>query len=171
MFSDSFVRANENPLSDGGAWFAAPTSWSAMQITSNQAVNTAGNCAQYVSTPVFTANHTATTTVEGTSGLGPLVRLSANGTGYLLYMAGATTIQVYKASSSSSLTQIGSDYTVSLSNGNTIGLGISGTTITVYVNGVAQTPTITDATYSTGFPGIFSNGPGGANGPFTATSP
>ncbi len=111
-FTDDFNRANENPLSDSGAWSTISSGYGNLQIISLIAQNTSGNCAEFVSTPAFSNDHIATTTIAGTSGCGVVVRQSVNGDGYLLFMNSTTALTVFAVTGGSSFSSIGT-FTVS----------------------------------------------------------
>lgn len=160
-FTDDFNRPNENPLSDGGAWTNGPGALNNMQVVSNRAVTDSGNGSAYVSSVAFGPDQECTITLSGLSGVGPWVRLQANGDGYLGFLSNSTTLLLFRVSGGGVFTQLGADFNfAAVISGDTITLRAQGTTLTVYVNGVSQ-GNRTDATYNTGSIGIFSNGAGG----------
>jgi len=157
-FTDDFNRA-DGAL--GSNWATVGTR-SQPTITSNRfAVTSAPSvraAAVATSAATFTADHEATVTaaVLGSSDfLGPAVRVDAtNGTGYMIYTDGtnASSRRVYRFTNAGT-TNIGA-VNISCVAGDTLTLRAEGSTITAYRNGVLV-DTITDATYSTGQPGIF----------------
>lgn len=164
-FSDNFTRANSNPLSNpgsGGTWTNGTTNWGSSRIVSNQLH---GNSASVISfarmaTPTFTANQKMTITLAAIGIVqGPLVRTasSTDGSGYYAQIgADNVSLGLYRVSDNGgngTYTQIGSTYTlgVAVAIGDTIEIGVNGTTLTVKHNGTTRI-TQTDGTYSTGQP-------------------
>lgn len=87
------------------------------------------------------------------------VRLTSGGNGYKVYTDGTSGgCAICRVDAGSEVVlQIVTGLT--FTNGDTAGIGVSGTTLTVYKNNVAQTPTATDSTYTTGgLPGAGSYG-------------
>ena len=166
-FSDSFSRADANPMSSpvsGGTWTSGTTSWGNCRIVSNQLHGTSGALVSFarMATPTFSANQKMTVTIAATGiAQGPMVRTtsSSNGSGYYAQIgADNVSLGLYKVTDgggNGSYTQIGSTYTLSgaIQIGDTIELGVSGTTLTVKHNGTTRI-TQTDADYSTGQPGV-----------------
>jgi hypothetical protein len=157
-FSDTFNRANEDPLSGSGAWTSGITGFVGMKADTDTAVSTAGTSGfAFVSTPSFAAypdqEATITLNASGLAGVGACVRILAAGTGYTVFITNTTTIQI----TALGVGQLGANVTVpTLVAGDTVGLRIVGSapaTLTLYVNGVSIT-TRTDSTYATGSPGI-----------------
>ncbi len=156
-FTDGFTRSNEDPLSDGGAWTNGITGYGNMRVNTNQATASTSNGLAIVTTPSFSsyANQSSTITLtSSTSNVAAILRYDTSGNGYVCYLNDPVTIRVYRVTAAAG-TQLGADFTItSVSGGDTIGMSISGTTLTVYRNGVSQ-GTRTDATWSTGAPGIY----------------
>lgn len=156
-FSDNFDRANG---ALGSNW-TDDSSLNALAIFSNQvrANSSATLCAAVVNTATatFAADHSAQCVLSalGTGDWGGVTaRWDATaGNGYAVlsdgFSDGSRRILRYAAGTS---TVIG---TVNLTvvNGDTVKIGVVGTTISAYVNGVLINA-VTDATYSTGQPGI-----------------
>lgn len=167
--SDDFNRANSDPLSDpGGAltWSVGPGGFEPVKIVSNQVIPSGSGayCGAVAASPTFAADQECTVTIgtEYPSWTGPVVRAqSGSANCYMLFVTGSLVgVELYKVTNGSStpptITQLGSTYTISaLTNGDTLTLRSVGTTLTIYKNGVALSPTVTDSTYSSGQPGLF----------------
>jgi hypothetical protein len=153
--SDDFNRANETPI-------AAP--WAAIvgggaNLTSNALASTAGTeKLSYYNSGTWGNNQEAEGVVgnlsESNNYAELLVRSGASGNGYSVYTdgvsgAGHTEIARYDGGTPTVLQSIATTF----ANGDTLKIGVVGTTITMYKNGAAQTPTATDATYASGNPG------------------
>lgn len=170
--TDTFNRTDANPISspmsDGvSTWESGPGSLNDIQIVSNRARNTTSNSLARASAPTFAANQLATITLAGVAGTGAAVRIDGSGNGYVAYVASTTSVQLYRVTSGSFIA-IGAAITVTaLSSGNTVGLGIVGTTLTLYRDAVLV-DTRTEATYATGQPGVFSDAAGGTMESFIA---
>lgn len=91
------------------------------------------------------------------------VRLDANSdaatTGYLAYVcddesSGRTVLIVKLAGAALDGTTLDSRRQT-IGNGDVLTLGVTGSTLTVYKNGVATTSTVTDSAYTTGKPGVY----------------
>lgn len=170
-FSDNFNRPNENPLT--GGWTNGATGYNGLKVLNNEAVaitDSSNSCA-YVTTPDFTPypNQSATATMGSSTSFGVFVRLSAGGNGYRLIMVNSTTMRVAVINAGTAST-LGADFTIAaLTAGQSITLGITGTTLTVYVNGVSQ-GTRTDSTHSTGSPGLYAFSAFGGATSFSCTS-
>lgn len=176
---DTFNRANDDPMtinaSDGvGLWTSGPGTYNDCFIDSNALRGSTGsdNMARVVS-PAFIANQSASVTLAGFGGLlvgvGPAVRINSitDGDCYFAAAASTTSISIFKVVDDGATivdTAIGAAFTVAaLQAGDRIALTISGTTLELFVNEVSQ-GTRTDATYSTGQPGIrMINNTGGAD--------
>jgi hypothetical protein len=173
--TDTFDRANSDPMStsmsDGvSVWTSGPGALTDMKILSNQSTASSGSAGAIVSTPAsWSANHYSQIVVGATiPGCGVYVRMQSttSGSGYLLYVASITKLQIFKATDTGTMgfTQLGADITVStIVNGDTIKFSASGTTLEAFINGASQ-GTRTDSTYSTGSPGIFSQDGGAGTG-------
>lgn len=146
--TDDFNRANANPI--GGNW-SAVSGWTGAQIVSN-AVSSTAPAAIYWNAATFANNQYSQVKLAGAYSVSAAVR--CNGTAcYIWFVANATTMRYYRATSSGSYTQIGGDITGVILTTSTLRLEVSGTTLTGYIDGVAQT-TQTDATYASGSPGL-----------------
>ncbi len=156
-FTDTFDRANEDPLSDGGAWTNGVTGYGNMRVNTNDATASTSNGLAIVTTPSYAsyANQSATITLtSSTSNVAVVLRYDTSGNGYVCYLNDPTTIRVYRVTAAAG-TQLGADFTITtVSASDTIGMGISGSTLTVYRNGASQ-GTRTDSTWTTGSPGIY----------------
>jgi hypothetical protein len=168
-YSDSFNRANENPLN--GTWdpCAAPA-MSECKIVSNEALaQGAGGSDWSVSiyNDVFQDNQYSQVTI-GTVGDRdgcPALRCGLDGDanegdgyGGSNWIDGKYEIHRYDDGSASTIATSGAGKT-NVSNGIAYKHEVSGTTFTIYVGGVSQHSTI-DATYSSGKAGIaiYNNG-------------
>jgi hypothetical protein len=168
-FTDDFNRANAAPMSDpatGGTWTAGPGASNPPKIDSNllkAGATSTANLAR-VLTPSFPGDHTATVTIaagSATTAIGVCVRLQSASLadGYLAYISNGTTVTLNRMVDTGTIafTQIGSR-TVSFATGDTLGLGVVGTDLTIYKNGTAQGAAISDATFSGGQPGVYLSG-------------
>lgn len=176
-FSDNFTRADANPMSDpvsGGTWTTGSTYQGVCRILSNQLAGNTGATTKVarVATPSFTANQRMTVTLANTGIYhGPMVRMqsSTDASGYTAYIdADNVTLKIYKFaddgtnSGAGTYTQLGANITITaVTSGVTLGIEVSGTTITAYRNGVSV-GTRTDSTYSSGQPGYQLYGASGA---------
>lgn len=179
-FADTFDRVAANPLdatsSSGGTWSLGPGAFAPIQGSFNAAHGTDGSDPAYsgarVLSPSFSANQSASVTLGQTGAelllVGPCVRMESTTVAncYAAWAESATIIRVFKLTdglSEGSFTQVqlGSDYPVaSLVTGDVIKLTVTGsstTTLTLYVNNIAQGSPINDssAPFTTGQPGIF----------------
>lgn len=163
----------ENPISEGGIWLNGLTDgldWSDVQTTPGKAFNTEDPATP--GTPDGTAILKGTwgpdQTVTGTAFRGVSsanetefrVRstLSAHScTGYEINFSGGYTQIVRWNGAFGDFTVLADNHSFSLQDGDKCKVTIIGTTITVYVDsgsGYAQVNTATDATFSSGNPGI-----------------
>ncbi len=154
MATDDFNRA-DGAL--GANWTG--TGGSAPLISGNEAIGNDGDySAAFYSGASFIDNHSSQITKSnGSSFQGPGVRMAAgagHGTWYAYFNHGS--VQV--STDGSEGTEIASRST--FADTNTAKLSITGTTLTPYVNGTPGS-TITDASLSTGDPGIVFNGTAG----------
>jgi len=158
--SDSFTRANETPVAS--PWVTV-TPLGGMNLTSNALVGVASNSRASLYSGTW-GNDQRVDAVVGalsTSNNYPevWVRGSTGGNGYKVYTDGSTGGTAIARMDAGAETIIQA-VSVGFVNGDTLGIGIVGTTITLYKNGVAQTPTATDATYASGLPGAGAYGVG-----------
>ena len=151
--SDNFNRADANPI--GGNWTTVTAS-SPVQILTNQAAGTVGAGAYntvYWNANAFAANQCSQgTDVSQFHYAWVSVRISISAETYYMFRGAASgTWQLFKRIAGTN-TQIGANYATVVS-GDVVKLCVSGTTLTPYINGVAQT-TQTDASIATGRPGF-----------------
>lgn len=190
-FSDTYSGATANPMSTsasgGGTWGLHPGAMVNMQTVGGTVQGTAVHSGSIVlkdntGTAWTTNDYTVTATGKnsGTSQQwGVMARMASpsSGNGYLLYLDNTTTATLYKVVDTGTLafTAIGASFTITALNGttDTIALGVSGSTMTIYRNGTSQ-GTRTDSTYTTGAPGIYdgnASGAAGQSGLYGVTSP
>lgn len=153
--SDNFVRANNASL--GANW----TDWSTghAQIVSNQACGSgAFQCGDYWTANTFLADHYSEVTAaalpsSGSVWMGPTVRQTALGKGYLLIYLPGTGFMMFNQTAPGSSSQIGSTVAGTLAVNDVLRLDASGTTLKAYKNGTLLM-TVTDASWSSGSPGL-----------------
>lgn len=112
-------------------------------------------------TDTFSADQSSqivVTTIAGVGGSFAAVRCSGTGASTQCYLFGPTSgtgsnAKMYKQLTGTSYTQLGADYGAVV-NTDTLKLLVVGTTLTPYINGVAQS-TRSDSAVSTGQPGIW----------------
>ncbi len=157
---DNFNRADENPLT---GWTVV-TGENNLQIISNVCRGTstaaAGNAAYKSNVPSGTNQYAQVTIVNKADSTSPLVRVSeAANSFYAIKTNLGTVYQVYKkiAGVDTSLNQ----WAITPQVGDVLRLTAIGNQITFYLNGVAQTPTITDADLASGRVGGRIGGGGG----------
>lgn len=158
--TDTFVRAAENPLSDGGNW-AEPDATNHLVLTASQEVNGATNsiCAQYYNGGITwpTNQYSEVTLTSGFSGAaaaGPAVLWQTgtrNGYGILIFASGPNNfiIQKYVNGTGSNLALA----TITYNGGDVIRLEVLNGVLTGKQNGTTIV-TANDTTYTTGFPGL-----------------
>lgn len=167
-FADTFDRADADPMSttssSGGTWTSGPGAMNDARILVNNlstSGTTEGGCR--VLAPTFAANQKATMTFIGTGsqlgGIGVMVRMqgASDSSGYLASCDGTTSVVLYRVDDTGTFayTQLGAAFTVdAVAEGGTMTLEISGTTLTLRMNGISQ-GTRTDSTYATGQPGTY----------------
>jgi hypothetical protein len=162
---DTFTRANENPLSDGGKWTCAYFTANNLQLLSNAvkaSTSSDGSCEWNVTTfgpesEAYVTVATLSSTADATAIL--FVRAASGTTGYLLFVcqandatcdagAGWAIIRLDSGLSSPVLLTSASS---PISAGDSIGLLVKGSTITGYkkTGGVwGSVLSTTDSTYS-----------------------
>lgn len=160
VVTDDFNRANG---ALGANWVDSPT-LTGLTIVSN-AANSAGASWKWAywkpSTNTFNNDQssqiTLTSVGAGTFG-GPVVRHQTNGTssGYFGFVNAGTSQAFIYRSDSGTFTQLNLVPSVTVNIGDTIALNATGSTLTLSVNGVTKVTT-TDATYTSGQPGIAVN--------------
>jgi hypothetical protein len=152
--SDAFTRANETPVAS--PW-ATVTPLGGLNLASNALTGVTDVARASLYNSGTWGNDQRVDVVVGNLQGGTRyaeawVRGSTGGNGYKVYTdgtTGGTAIARMDAGSEVSLQAVA----VAFAAADTLGIGIVGTTITLYKNGVAQTPTATDATYASGLPG------------------
>lgn len=152
--SDAFNRANETPVST--PW-ATVTPLGGLNLSANALTGVTDVArASLYNSGTWGDDQRVDVTVSnllgGTRYAEAWVRGSTGGNGYKVYTdgtTGGTAIARMDAGAETTLQAVA----VAFSASDVLGIGIVGTTITLYKNGVAQTPTTTDATYSSGLPG------------------
>lgn len=157
----------ESPLSEGGVWTALSAYFQTMRKANGAGVNSAvlGNdCAARYTGVTFSADHFSQITLAVVPTGGQLifhycmVRMNSTAGCYLLTTAadvGNNILQFYSLSNSGTYTQIGANITLgaNFAINDVMRLEIAGTTLTVKYNGTTVR-TATDATFSTGQPGV-----------------
>lgn len=88
--------------------------------------------------------------------IGPCVRLqdSSSASGYCAYITGSTQVRLVRFDGNSQSTL--QTYSTSVATNDILKLSVSGTTLTATINGSALSPSVTDATYTSGQQGIYS---------------
>lgn len=175
IVTDNFTRADAATL--GANWTDIAGQTSEWSIVSNKAawVQDGTYCMDIYSGAGWTggndqyAEMTINTKVTLSDG-GPMVRASATGNGYSMIindtdnvaLGNSMSVTIYKWVSGTP-TQLHNGTATVISAGDVVRLAVQGTTLTGYVNGVSKT-TITDATFSTGTPGMFGSNNGTSSG-------
>jgi hypothetical protein len=158
-FLDNCTRADENPLSDGGAW-SSVTGFSALKLASNniEASATSTNCAMRVGTfsggddqyAEIVTNHTLT----GTDAIHVLLRCNSDRTNcYLLKLAATGTSAIIKVVSGAATTLF-TFPSMTPAVGDRFRITVIGSQITVTRNFLFQ-QTVQDADLTTGLPGLY----------------
>ena len=165
LASDNFTRANENPLSNGGNWTALPGDCN-LQVVSDlaESASTGSNCGAYYSGVSPNANQYSAVTVPTLGGtVAVLLRAASSSNHYEIFAnngfsnTSITTSRVV----SGTYHQINQVTGINMTAGQVLLAQISGSTITVFVNGV-QVDQQTDSSLASGNIGfqIFSSSPG-----------
>jgi hypothetical protein len=157
-FSSSF-NGVEDPLTESGVW-DTPGSWCTLK-KNNGVYTTGGNCGERLVTPLLVGDQYAEITYDQDPGTGSWVGVltrvqgTANGSGYLA-IAFDGSVRLYRAGDSGGSL----NFTLLASADTNVGvaprrlrLESQGTSHRVYFNGVLML-SLTDATYTTGQPGI-----------------
>lgn len=166
-FSDDFTRADASPMSltssSGGTWETGYGGFDNMQIVGNAATGAAGidSASARVTAPTFPDNQSMTITFGSGNVKGAIVRMSTGGDGYLAFFSTAT-VQLYKTTASAGTLLTAFDLYGSPASGWTLTLQVSGTTLTVITNGGGTVGTYSDASFSSGQPGMWSGSSDGA---------
>lgn len=155
LASDNFNRANANPLD--GSWTNGPGALVDMRIVSNAATAaTASTDAAAFSTAATWPNDQYSEVTIGAAGTGdggPMVRMDANGNGYMANANGGT-ITLFSISGNGTNFGNLTGTSGSVTGGDVFRIEAEGTTIRIKKNG-ATVLTHTDATWTAGAPGIF----------------
>lgn len=157
-YSDSFTYSDGVLATvSSGKWTARNNSIDVVSNQFNDGAGTSNSYSEVATTEVDFANdHEAEITVHalGTADyVGPAVRVSASGC-YAVRCDGANAAgRVIVRMDGTTPTNIGTVRVIPV-NGDTVKLRAVGSTITVYVNG-SLVDTVTDATFTTGQPGIY----------------
>lgn len=152
---DTFQRADENPLSDGGLWSTA-AGFSAMKLVSHLAEgSTFASCLSDFSGVSWPADQYAEM-IWSAGNLGPALRFNGTSAYVLEVVSGSQWWITIRPADTILVT--GAAQT--LSAGDVLRLEIVGTTINSYRNGTLIV-TIVDATLASGTPGIWANNPSG----------
>lgn len=166
LASDDFNRANVDPVD--GNWVNL-SSGDPFKIVSNQAVPRSTNDAEgsydgSISWPNDQYSEaTLTGTSGGGSGEGPGVSVrSQAGNIYYRIIVSFINGNIEIAKFNTSYTQLGGFFSAGFTSGDVLRVEVSGSTITVYKNGVSQT-TRTDSAITFGKPGISYSSIGGAS--------
>ena len=171
---DNFNRSNEGPPMTGWAnvneMFGSAGTGRGFEVISNQAqCNTTSVNMDYKTATTYGPNVEAYVTIAdigvGVDSSGLAFRLSdptGTPTGYLVIATASNNIRVYRMDGDSSLTQLGSDISQTVSDGDSIGITMIGSTITVYYKVGAgawnSIGTRTDSTYTgSGYIGLWAD--------------
>jgi len=158
-YNDTFTRADENPL-------AAPWSTcdgSGLQLVSNQLKSAAAGAGHVSALTGESWDNDQTaevqvTTIQGYDFAGPVIRFNATsgGNGYVgMGEFGDGRFYCYRVDNGT-WTSLGFR-SVTFSANDVLKIGAVGTSITLYVNDVAQGASFTDATHTAGSPGVAYN--------------
>jgi hypothetical protein len=143
LASDDFHRANSGTLGTanvGGNWtIGGAVSHGTFAISSNVALFTHGAGP----TTVWLNPSVADCTIEGTVGTtkpnnGIWFRGDAGGQNGFLFVSGSAKYQVFKMTTASSFTQVGTDISVTPTNGDVLKVVLSGDNMDFYINGVLK---------------------------------
>jgi len=151
--TDDFNRGDANPI--GGNWTTV-TGQGDVAIVSNQAVggNGGGGAVARWNADTFSDDQYCQAKIQTIDGASLLTRVPSSAfDGYLLYMAGSGDVRIYRMDAGSAIGPLSTPnfaYVV----GDTVKLTSVGSTHTAYKNGVAQANPATDATHTSGSPGI-----------------
>ncbi len=167
---DDFNRADENPLSDAGAWTNKVVSTDGnLKLVSNKVAATSAardgaswNAETFIDSEAFLTISTLPTS----DGAGLWLRVTNPGissaTGYMAWWSPGNGVRIWRLSSGGTLTALTPYADPDLAAGDKLWFRAVGTrlTLAVFHNGVwGNWLTVTDATYGSGYIGIF----GGAN--------
>lgn len=114
---------------------------------------TTDDCASYWSANTFSGDHYSQLVVTTKDdGGGAAVRMQTGAATYYLWSANNVSVSVLYEVTAGSFAQLGASYSA-ISNGTTIKIDATGSTLTPYVAGVAQS-TRTDSSITGGYPGM-----------------
>lgn len=160
VYSDNFVGANENPLSRGGNWLAAP-GFSAFLLSGNAitpGTTSAFNSSYWAGGAVGADQFSRAVMSTNTSSIGVGVRMnSGSGNGYAFVAEpGTGLVKMYRFLAGSPV-QLGVDTAAPSSPGSSIELSMVGTLLTGSIDGV---PFISqnDASLASGAPSVYGYG-------------
>jgi len=148
LAADDFNRADASPIS--GSWSTA-FNFSPLQISGNQALGTAATfCASFYNGVTWPSNQWSRARLAGTSGFsgGVAVRLKSSTSKdglVFVYDPTAHVCRLYEFVAGTP-TQLGSDYSVTLTTSDYLGISVSGTSVSGLVNDavvITQTCSIT----------------------------
>lgn len=156
--------STENPLSDGGN-FSTITGYGNLQAVAGgyvEASTAATNSNEVYTAGTWSNNQCAsvkiaTWTGAGVISIGPGVRMSTSGTGYILSLTPSSTSNLYKLTGSGGYSSIAWAIPGNPTAGDTWSLCFVGTSYYVYQNGLLRVSG-TDSTYSSGHPGLYEYG-------------
>lgn len=155
--SDSFNRANGGL---GSNWLI-PSSFTGMAIVSNAVSQSAATWAAAYWNPAtntFTSDQHATIQLISGNYGGPMVRWQASSqSGYMLFLNTVAGFGPYLYRIDSTAFTLISNPAITWAYGDTLGLSMTGSVITISQNGVNYGTTYTDATYTGGQPGFMAN--------------
>ena len=150
--SDNFNRANENPLGNG-TWATAGTASPMVVDTNTCRASASGFCCSFWSADTFNNDQYAEGVAPSPNDGGPALRITNSGLNYYWGQLRAGALRLSKVVNGV-YTVIGSDLILTYNSTDVIRLEVVGTTFTWYKNGIAQSPTQTDSSLSTGYAGV-----------------
>lgn len=160
LVSDSFKRANENPLSDGGNWDVVHggVSYASHRLLNNACIPTgAVNNANFFSGISWPSDQYAEVTLGSVTGLiyAALARCSSSAASFYKALLNALSQSVLlSVTNAGAATTLGSASGITPSVGDVIKVQAQGTTISLFYNGI-QKVSVTDSTLSSGSAGLF----------------
>jgi hypothetical protein len=156
LASDTFQRANENPLSGGGVWTSPIHSEHALQIVSNLCEGSVASVlsSAFYSGVVWPNDQYSEVTIAATRNtvlVGSAVRCSASTETYYVGWSGGAALFLY-VENAGVLTALSSNST-NTGIGGVVKTQALGSTISVFYNGISQL-SVTDSTIVSGSAGI-----------------
>lgn len=168
IFTDNFNRANENPLAS--PWqsvnAAGSLSGKGLKVDANQLVGNSGTNASILTGLEFLDDQSAKVTIAATDTFCPagvIVRGDVNGNGYLLYYNKNGDDVRLGTLVNGTFTNLKFFGDVGFVEGSSLGLSVSGNTLTAFINGVQLGTPYEDTsyTYTSGVTGVwYENGNG-----------